>query len=60
MHTSVEVNLFRSEDGDNQELHIFPLKFLQGAYFKEQLVCYELNSVSAASESQSMEKEQVR
>lgn len=27
MHTSVEVNLFRSEDGDNQELHIFPLKY---------------------------------
>lgn len=31
MHTTVQVSLFRSEDCDNRELHVFPLKY-SGSY----------------------------
>lgn len=60
MHTSVEDSLFRSEDYDNQESHIFPLKysdFCKVPMVKSSWMLYSMNLVSAASESQSLGKE---
>ena len=36
MHTSVPVSLFGSEDSDNQEFHVFPLKY--SGFYKVHIV----------------------